>query len=222
MGYFDDVEETPSENFYNPEDKLSNVEWDENKWDSMGLPAAPGSPIGVSGAELTAQDILNKGYSKFTPLPSTLGQSNGGGTYYSPTFRLGGALGIAKSQLPTLKMPSYTAPVRDENRLSYLTQKAAAPGLRRLRGQTQSAIISSQSLPATVRKMTLREALAGYGEGSSQIMGGAARSAQNQYNQEFDDKSKESLLNYQAKSTEAKSNYQSELDRLWNNLRVGA
>ena len=101
-------------------------------------------------------------------------------------------------KLPTLEYDSFTAPTRDPNRVGALRSRASGAGLRDLRRQTQQAIQGTSGMDATMRRMTLKDALMGYGSGVSKIMGQADRIAQSQYEQEYGDKFKESLLNYQA------------------------
>ena len=69
------------------------------------------------------------------------------------------------NQLPTLDIKLFSAPTRNLRRVSNLTQLNAAPGLRKLERQTSAALASTQGLPIAARRMTLRDALSGYGEG---------------------------------------------------------
>lgn len=87
-------------------------------------------------------------------------------------------------EMAPLVYPTYTPPARDVGRLEYLTQQAAAPGLRGLRSQVQRAMGQRYENP-NLRRMTLREALAGYGRGLSEVMGGARREGLGQYEAEY-------------------------------------
>jgi len=117
-------------------------------------------------------------------------------------------------KLPTLEYDSFTAPTRDPNRVGALRSRASGAGLRDLRRQTQQAIQGTSGMDATMRRMTLKDALMGYGSGVSKIMGQADRIAQSQYEQEYGDKFKESLLNYQAGISKKNAEYQARLQRL--------
>lgn len=119
------------------------------------------------------------------------------------------------NQLPTLNMPTFTAPARDQNRLSGLTQQYAAGGLRKLENKANQAIASAASQPGSVRKLTLREALSGYGEGVSSVMGSARKTAANEYNQEYSDLYNTAKTNWQSDAAEEQARYNAELDRLW-------
>ncbi|OEU68517.1 MAG: hypothetical protein BBJ57_07505 [Desulfobacterales bacterium PC51MH44] len=89
----------------------------------------------------------------------------------------GGPGGMGEA--PTLNMPEY-----DDREVSKLAQKKAAPGVRKLRTVTQQALSSTHENP-NVQKMTVRDALAGYGTGLENVMAGAERSAANQYGQQY-------------------------------------
>jgi len=117
-------------------------------------------------------------------------------------------------KLPTLEYGPFTAPTRDPNRISNLRARASGAGLRDLRRQTQQTIQGTSGMDATMRRMTLKDALMGYGSGMSKIMGQADRIAQNQYEQEYGDKYKESILNYQTGISKANTEYQARLQRL--------
>ena len=117
-------------------------------------------------------------------------------------------------KLPTLEYDTFTAPTRDPNRISNLRARASGAGLRDLRRQTQRTIQGTSGMDATMRRMTLKDALMGYGSGVSKIMSSADRIAQSQYEQEYGDKFKESLLNYQAGISKKNAEYQARLQRL--------
>jgi len=119
--------------------------------------------------------------------------------------------------LPTLNYGTFTAPARDENRLSALRMKASGAGLRDLRRQTQSMVAGASGLDPTMRRMTLKDALMGYGSGVSKVMGQADQSAQRQYESEYADKYKESMINYSAGISKANTEYQAELQKLIRN-----
>lgn len=116
--------------------------------------------------------------------------------------------------LPELTYDKFTAPERDENRVSNLRMKASGAGLRELRRQTQMTVQSASGLDPTMRRMTLKDALMGYGSGVSKVMGQADQTAQRQYEKEYDDKFKESTLNYQAGMNKANMEYKSKIEKL--------
>jgi len=101
-----------------------------------------------------------------------------------------------QSPMPTLTVPTYTAPVRDEARETQLAQKAAAPGLRAMRSSVTRAMTTNEANP-NARRMSLREALAGYGEGLEKVMAGAATTGANKYEREYSDQAEQAKINYQ-------------------------
>ena len=72
----------------------------------------------------------------------------------------------------------------DEERENMLAAQYAAPGLRSMRNVLQAETGKYYANP-NVKRMTLREALRGYGEGISNILAGARNTARTQTNQEY-------------------------------------
>ena len=132
---------------------------------------------------------------------------------YSRYWRLG--------TLPKPEYGTFTAPTRDQNRIGALRSRASGAGLRDLRRQTQQVIQGTSGMDATMRRMTLKDALQGYGSNMSKIMGAADRIAQAQYEDEYGDKYKESMLNYQTGIFKANAEYQAELQKLVYNAGLG-
>ena len=170
----------------------------------------------------------NKEIAKRTAVSSE-GKSISYGSSYSPRsaskLSSGGSMSASSvspiESLPKLEYPTFTAPERDESRVSELRAKASGAGLRELRRQVQLGIQSSWGMDAAARRMTLREALQGYGSGLSKIMGQADITAQRQYEQEYQTDYKESLTNYQAGISKANMEYEANLRRLLHNAQAG-
>jgi hypothetical protein len=119
--------------------------------------------------------------------------------------------------------PTYAAPKWDDNAIESLTQKKAAPGLRNLRQQVQRVTGRRYDNPQ-VGRMTLREALQGYGSGIGSVMGSAGEVATGEYAKKYATQADEAKTNYggamaqwqgetSARSEGARSNYQADLDR---------
>ncbi len=134
--------------------------------------------------------------------------------------------------------PTYAAPTWDEGAIGALTQQKAAPGLRELRNQVQRATRTSSDNPQ-VGRMTLRDALRGYGSGISSVLGGASSAARGEYGQKYGIQADVAKTNYGgamsqwgaenvAKSQGALANFQADLDRRktgfetsWNKWKAG-
>ncbi len=82
------------------------------------------------------------------------------------------------------ELPGYHAPVYDDAEVDTLTQKRAAPGLRALR-QTISRIGASGGGNSDMKRMTLRDALQGYGTGISKVIGESSKAATNEYGKKY-------------------------------------
>lgn len=115
--------------------------------------------------------------------------------------------------LPTYKapnykrMPSYNAPKYDEAEVDKLTQKRASGGIRALRQSLARAGASGYN-NADVKRMTLRDALQGYGTGLSSVIGEASEAATSEYGKKYG----YALTNAQAAYT-ARSNKASEYNK---------
>ena len=106
--------------------------------------------------------------------------------------------------------PEYTAPTYDEGKIETLTQRKAAGGLRSLRNQLQRVTGGSFENP-NVRRMTLREALAGYGTGIENIMSGANTEAERSYQNEYGRLADTSKIKHQGLLDTAHTQYQGAL-----------
>jgi hypothetical protein len=98
----------------------------------------------------------------------------GGGAVYNPNKTIGGGNDEYQSPDP------YKAPVYDENKVRSMSQTELAPSLRGLRSSMQRISGMSSDNP-NAKRMTLREALAGYGQGLQSAASGASSSARSAY-----------------------------------------
>ena len=91
---------------------------------------------------------------------------------------MGGGPG-GPGEVPELNLPEY-----DDRKVSALQHKRAAPNIRKLRNVTQQALSTTHENP-NVQKMTVRDALAGYGTGLENVMAGAHSEATREYGQQY-------------------------------------
>jgi len=113
------------------------------------------------------------------------------------------------SQFPTFQGPKW-----DEGELRKRTQKAAAPGLRAMEMKVQQAMARYYENP-NVRRMVLRDTLAGYGIGISNIRAQAERTARADYSADYSRMYSEAMNTFQrdlsklqAQSTQVSSQQQ--------------
>ncbi|HUV71673.1 MAG TPA: hypothetical protein VMW25_01555 [Clostridia bacterium] len=134
--------------------------------------------LGGRSAEYTAARQSNKNMSE---ADETMWHNYVHGKGDRPGGYGGGYGGNAPTmgEAPTLNLPEY-----DEDKVSELTQKRAAPGVRRLRETTQQAMGETYENP-NVKRMTVREALSGYGSGLENVMAGAGSAATQEYGQQY-------------------------------------
>lgn len=131
-------------------------------------------------------------------LPSTASVVAGSGGYTPPTPFV----------TPEYQAPDpYKAPEYDEGRITDITQTQAAGAVRGLRSSIQRISGARYDNP-NVKRMTLRDALAGYGQGMQSAMSKASESARSLYNQEYGMKADEAKTNYAQAAQAAQTRYQ--------------
>ena len=136
-----------------------------------------------------------------------------GDGYSNSTTGLSNSIKQATYQAPTYTAPSeYTAPVYDESRITDLTQTSSAGAIRGLRSAMQRVAGGSYANP-NVRRMTLREALAGYGQGLQSAISAASDTARNLYNTEYGTKAEEKKINYNTSAQAAQAQYQAQIQQ---------
>lgn len=115
--------------------------------------------------------------------------------------------------------PTYTAPTYDEGKVKKLTQEQAAPAIRGLRSALQR-VQNNQGENANVNRMTLRDALAGYGQGLQSAMSTASATARSLYNEEYSREADAAKTNFTARADAAKTNYQASVDAAKTNFEA--
>ena len=106
--------------------------------------------------------------------------------------------------MPTL--PKLEMPKMDKRKIRALTQELAAPQMRKLQESLQGAMNVHSDNP-NVRRMTLREALQGYGSGLESVQAGAGQQARQEHQQDLSLQSAEAQANYQAAVNAAMAQY---------------
>ena len=117
---------------------------------------------------------------------------------------------------PAPKYPEYIAPEAfvapewDEQEIASLTRKLSSPGVRGLRTGIQQVAGRHYEAPA-VRRMTLRAALAGYGQGLESVMAGSRQAAGAEYGQKYARGLEARKLEYESEIRRKEQEYQSQL-----------
>ena len=117
--------------------------------------------------------------------------------------------------LPTL--PKLEMPKVDKRKIRALTQQIAAPNIRKLNESVLTAMNIHTDNP-NVRRMTLREALQGYGSGLESTMAGAGGQARSEHQQELNLASAEAQANWRANTEALMSQY----NNAWQKYLAGA
>ena len=130
------------------------------------------------------------------------------------------------------ELPTYKAPAWNEAEINTLTQQRAAPGLRAMRQQVNRAAGASYDNP-NIKRMTLRDALEGYGTGIASVLGAAGTEATNEYGEKYARTSVNAQAEFTSKANQintanvnaadiAKANYQGQLTQYGNEYQTEA
>jgi len=109
------------------------------------------------------------------------------------------------------EIPTFEAPLYDEGKISKMAQQQAAPGLRNLRTAVQSGLSRRYENP-NVQRMTLRDALAGYGQGLEEVMSGARQSASTEYATKYAMEYKAAGMNWEAAVQTVRDKYAGQME----------
>lgn len=119
----------------------------------------------------------------------------------------------------TYEIPSTEdRPEFDEAKVQSLAQQHAAPGIRTLREAYQTAASRLPSDPKS--RLTLRDALKGYGSGLESVMGGARKTARQEEMQKFGIESAAFQQDYAAQLQQARDMAQLENDRMMQQFQM--
>jgi len=108
------------------------------------------------------------------------------------------------------EMPEFVAPEWDVSKVRSEARKISAPGISKLRQAVQMAMSAPYRNP-NVRRMTLRDALSGYGEGLGSIATAAERQAIAEYGQQYQIEAGEAAQNWQALQTQRTNEFNAAL-----------
>jgi len=146
--------------------------------------------------------------------------SGGGGRVPGQVYGAGGPTGGLMTAPVMGPMPEFKLPTWDESKISAKTQRAAGPGLRELRKGMQEAQGRYYENP-NVRRMTLRDAMAGYGMGLEKVMGGARQQATSEYAAEYGPQVAKAQAEYNAQLQSTMSQYQTAWTEYLARMRAG-
>lgn len=120
-------------------------------------------------------------------------------------------------ELPTMatpemgELPTYERPEWDEGEITRLSQVRGAAGVRNLRDAVQTLSRERYENP-NVRRMSLRDAMKGYGEGLEQVMSGAHEKASSEYGQKYAYEAQEKQINYNTAVQAVRDIYSADLN----------
>lgn len=138
----------------------------------------------------SARNIAEQSYHQKLTNSQGAPPSGGGGTssgWNRGAAGSGSGTGVGEYStglIPPSTIPELTIPVYDYGKVENLAQRAAAPGVKRLRDEIQKVQGASSDNP-NVKAMNLRQALSGYGSGLESVMGGAQNVGAQLYGQEY-------------------------------------
>lgn len=112
---------------------------------------------------------------------------------------------MPKPEMPSI--PAFEAPEWDESAIRKAAQRKAAPRLRSLRRQMEREAGRQYENP-NVKRMTLRQAMEGYGLGLGSIMGQAEAAGRAEYGQQYGREFAGAQTTYQAQTQALMQSYQ--------------
>ncbi len=172
-----------------------------DSYETGGYSPSKGSSLAANAPQQPSQISRSPLFS-----PGGSGGSYRGGS--ADTTRRSSTKTIRKGDAPEMgELPTFKAPEMNKRALKAATQKLAAPGVRTLRETVQQAMGKNYENP-NVRKMTLREALQGYGTGLEKVMSGAGREARSNQMAELDLKREQEMANFKSQTQAAMQTYQ--------------
>lgn len=136
-----------------------------------------------------------------------------------------GATGVdtgapGRPELPDI--PEFQLPEYEEEEVAAIAQKIAGPQVRRLRETTRAAI--TRRGPGyenpNIRRMTVRQALQGYGTGLEGIISGARRGAVAEYAQQYAPRVQAAQTTWQARVQASMAQYGNLWGEYMTNLRA--
>lgn len=172
---------------------------------------SPGGGGGGNGWQAPAWAPEKPAGSKFGDKPFMIGGTNRV-TTQSNVAPPGVNPPVYPTSLPEFKLPEY-----DQNRVQSLTELAAGPSMRKLRNQMREVQGKYYENP-NVKRMTLRDALAGYGLGLENAMAGARKQAVEEYQAEYAPKVSAAQMNYQAQLNQMNAQYQAAYQNYMNRV----
>lgn len=156
-------------------------------------------------------------YSGTTTSPTRVSAYSGGGGASASRRFIGSTLPQSRDYLETTvysgempeigELPSFVAPEWNEKEIRKLTQKYGAPEARKLRRAMQVAATRSYENP-NVKRMALREALQGYGQGIENVMRGASQQARAAYQTKYNQLMTARRINYETALREKFATYE--------------
>ena len=152
-------------------------------------------------ARVAEEREYNAMVERLNPAPTTLrtalAKPTMPSTSYGAVKGFEGGIGGEGTTTTTPGLPEY-----DMSKVESLAQRAAAPGVRSLRSAMQETQQGYYANP-NVKRMTLRDALAGYGQGLENVMGGAYKTGAAIYGQEYGVQAQGAMQQRQIASQEA-------------------
>ena len=125
-----------------------------------------------------------------------------------PTMGKTDPIVIPGFEMPTMEtIDEFAAPVWDEGEIKSRTQGAADVGMRQLRNAVQTAMAQNFDNP-NVKRMTLRDALAGFGIGVGGVMESARKQAVGEYTEKYAREYDAASKNYSTKVQGVRDRFQ--------------
>ena len=140
------------------------------------------------------------------------GRSSGGVADTNKSTTQTTKLRFTEAMPDTPDLPTLELAKPDKRKIRALSQEIAAPSIRKLQEGLQAGMNTKSDNP-NVRRMTLREALQGYGTGLETAMSGSGSQARSEHQQELNTQNAAAQANWQAKTQSLMTAYQNAFSR---------
>ena len=191
--------------------------YDRMEYHTTGLPSDPVDNSWLKDytfGSSSDMDEYNKSVGKDTRIGVMPTKSGGTGGGFEPRRKTTMPI-MPMMPPPSAPEPStFTAPERDPERIKLLTQQKSAGGMRAMRAQIAKAMGQSYRNP-NIKRITLRDALAGYGQGIENVMGGAQTQAESAYEREYSTKYETAGKNWQAQNQAKMMDWQAKINNYY-------
>ena len=151
----------------------------------------------------------------------TSGGSSGTSSVGTSTIKVAKPTAPTLSTLPTLTLPTFSLPARDEDRQRFLSDRASRASAAKLSQALNKALVQSQGIDNPVARAEFtRRSMEGYGTGLADVLASGRVAGANEYGAERAEEVSTAQTNYNARVSEAQQNHASQVQQILANFNL--